>query len=87
MRYSWSLEFTKNVEEKALKSKPPSGLAAKDYITNIVYDELVKLLGEWYVPDMAARAHTPSGSLWLREDHQRGKAREVLPRQGTRAPH
>ena len=49
------LEFTKSVEEKALKSKPPSGLPAKDYITNIVYDELVKLLGTSYVPEMVAR--------------------------------
>ena len=49
------LEFTKSVEEKALKSKPPSGLAAKDYITNIVYDELVKLLGPSYEPELKAR--------------------------------
>jgi signal recognition particle subunit SRP54 len=44
------LNFTKEIEEKALKSKPPSGLSAKDYITNIVYEELVKLVGPTYVP-------------------------------------
>ncbi len=39
------LQFTKNIEDKALKSKPPQGVAPTDYITNIVYDELVKLMG------------------------------------------
>lgn len=46
------LRFTKDIEEKALRSKPPSGLPAKDYITNIVYDELVRLLGTSYEPQL-----------------------------------
>jgi signal recognition particle subunit SRP54 len=46
------LQFTKEVEEKALKSKPPAGLTPKDYITNIVYEELVKLVGSTYVPQL-----------------------------------
>ncbi|MCW6160147.1 MAG: signal recognition particle receptor subunit alpha [Candidatus Micrarchaeales archaeon] len=44
------LKFTKDIEEKALKSKPPEGVAPRDYITNLVYDELVKLMGKTYVP-------------------------------------
>ncbi|MCL4373503.1 MAG: signal recognition particle receptor subunit alpha [Candidatus Marsarchaeota archaeon] len=48
-------EFTKNIEEKALKSKPPAGLSPHDYITNIVYDELVKLVGSTYEPEMKRR--------------------------------
>ncbi len=44
------LQFTKDIEEKALKSKPPAGLAPTDYITNIVYDELVQLMGATYTP-------------------------------------
>jgi signal recognition particle subunit SRP54 len=46
------LNFTKDIEEKALKSKPPAGLSPKDYITNIVYDELVKLVGPTYAPEL-----------------------------------
>ena len=46
------LNFTKEIEEQALKSKPPAGLSSKDYITNIVYEELVKLVGPTYVPEM-----------------------------------
>jgi len=46
------LRFTKDIEEKALKSKPPSGLAPTDYITNIVYDELVNLMGSTYTPQI-----------------------------------
>lgn len=46
------LNFTKDIEEKALRSKPPAGLSPKDYITNIVYDELVKLVGPTYTPQL-----------------------------------
>ena len=46
------LQFTKEIEEKALKSKPPSGVSPKDYITNTVYDELVKLIGASYEPKL-----------------------------------
>ncbi len=46
------LRFTRVIEEKALKSKPPAGLAPTDYITNIVYDELVRLMGQSYVPKL-----------------------------------
>jgi signal recognition particle subunit SRP54 len=47
------LKFTKDIEEQALKSKPPEGLSSKDYITNIVYEELVKLVGPVYVPQLS----------------------------------
>lgn len=47
------LQFTKDIEEKALRSQPPAGLSPKDYITNIVYEELVKLVGPAYVPQLA----------------------------------
>ncbi|MGC8647202.1 MAG: signal recognition particle receptor subunit alpha [Candidatus Micrarchaeia archaeon] len=45
-------DFTKSIEDKALKSKPPQGLSPHDYITNIVYGELVKLVGSTYEPEM-----------------------------------
>ncbi|MDE1869178.1 MAG: signal recognition particle receptor subunit alpha [Candidatus Micrarchaeota archaeon] len=46
------LEFTKSIEGQALKSKPPAGVTPKDYITNLVYDELVKLIGPSYEPKL-----------------------------------
>jgi signal recognition particle subunit SRP54 len=46
------LNFTKAIEDKALKSKPPAGLNPKDYITNIVYEELVRLVGPTYLPEL-----------------------------------
>jgi len=46
------LKFTKDIENAALKSKPPEGLAPTDYITKIVYDELVKLMGSSYTPEL-----------------------------------
>lgn len=46
------LKLTDEIEAKALKSKIPDGVDPRDYITNIVYEELVKLVGEGYVPKM-----------------------------------
>ncbi len=43
-------DLTKRIEEKALKSKPPAGVAPRDYITNIVYEELIALVGKSYEP-------------------------------------
>ncbi len=42
--------LTKTIEEKALKEKLPPGVSPKDYITNIVYEELVRLMGTDHVP-------------------------------------
>lgn len=44
--------FTKEIEDKALKSHPPEGVAPRDYITNLVYDGLVGLMGKTYVPEL-----------------------------------
>lgn len=44
--------FTKEIEEKALKSRPPQGVAPRDYITNLVYDGLVELMGKTYAPEL-----------------------------------
>jgi signal recognition particle subunit SRP54 len=43
-------EFTKRIEDQALKSKPPEGLSHKDYIVDIVYRELVSMMGPAYKP-------------------------------------
>jgi signal recognition particle subunit SRP54 len=47
-----ALSLTKKIEDIALKEKLPSGVSAKDYITNIVYDELVRLMGEAFEPEI-----------------------------------
>ena len=39
-------ELTKEIKERALKEKPPAGINQKEYIIKIVYEELVKFLGE-----------------------------------------
>ncbi|HME87446.1 MAG TPA: signal recognition particle protein Srp54 [Candidatus Nanoarchaeia archaeon] len=40
------LGLTKNIKDRALKEEPPGGLTKKEYLINIVYQELVKFLGE-----------------------------------------
>ncbi len=39
-------ELTKSIKERALKENPPAGLSKKEQLIKIVYDELVKFLGE-----------------------------------------
>ena len=45
-------EFTKNIEKLALSSKLPPGVSAKDYIINSVYEELAKMMGTGYSPEV-----------------------------------
>ncbi|MHB1830000.1 MAG: signal recognition particle receptor subunit alpha [Candidatus Micrarchaeaceae archaeon] len=44
--------LTKRIEEAALKSEMPQGVSQRDYITNLVYEELARLMGESYEPDI-----------------------------------
>jgi signal recognition particle subunit SRP54 len=46
------LRFTKEIEKKALASKPPAGLPPREYITNIVYEGLVELMGSSHEPEI-----------------------------------
>ncbi len=39
-------ELSKRIEEKALSDKVPSGLTKREYVVNIVYEELVQFLGK-----------------------------------------
>ena len=41
-----TLELSKNLEERALKEKPPAGMSAKEHVARIIYEELVNILGE-----------------------------------------
>ena len=38
--------LSKSIEERALNEEPPKGITPKEHIISIVYDEMVKLLGE-----------------------------------------
>ena len=38
--------LTKSIKERALKEKPPAGITQKEYLVRVVYEELVKFLGE-----------------------------------------
>ena len=40
------LDMTKEVERRALTEKPPAGMASREHVVHIIYEELVKVLGE-----------------------------------------
>ncbi|MEM4245435.1 MAG: signal recognition particle protein Srp54 [Candidatus Nanoarchaeia archaeon] len=39
-------ELSKSIKERALKEEPPKGITKKEHLINVVYEELVKFLGE-----------------------------------------
>jgi signal recognition particle subunit SRP54 len=39
------ISLTNAVEERALTEKPPSGMSSREHVIRIIYDELVKILG------------------------------------------
>jgi len=41
-----ALELTERIKKRALEEKPPSGITPKEHVIKIVYDELVKFVGE-----------------------------------------
>ncbi|VVB77234.1 Signal recognition particle 54 kDa protein [uncultured archaeon] len=47
-----TFSLTRKIEDVALKENLPDGVSPKDYITNMVYDELVALMGERYEPEI-----------------------------------
>ncbi len=46
------LELTKKIEERAIHEKPPSLLSVREHVVSIVYEELAKMLGEKYEPQV-----------------------------------
>ena len=40
------LKLSKDIENRALSEKPPTGMSNREHVIRIVYEELVKLLGE-----------------------------------------
>jgi signal recognition particle subunit SRP54 len=39
-------DISKRIEERALKEKPPAGITMNEHTVKVVYDELVKIMGE-----------------------------------------
>ncbi|MFP4171161.1 MAG: signal recognition particle protein Srp54 [Methanomassiliicoccales archaeon] len=40
------ISLTKEVERRALEEKPPSGMSVREHVIKIIYEELVRVLGE-----------------------------------------
>ena len=41
-----ALKLTREIERRALTEKPPAGMNAREHVVKVVYEELVKLLGD-----------------------------------------
>jgi len=45
-------DLTKRIEERALRERPPAGMSTKEHVVRVVYDELVRLVGEKHEPKL-----------------------------------
>ncbi|WP_455392807.1 signal recognition particle protein Srp54 [[Eubacterium] cellulosolvens] len=50
------ISLTNAVEERALTEKPPSGMSSREHVIRIIYDELVKILGN--AKEVPLKKHT-----------------------------
>lgn len=48
-------ELSKRIEQKALDANLPKGLSVREHVVQVVYDELVALMGEKYEPNLGRR--------------------------------
>ncbi len=48
-------ELTKKIETAALSANLPAGVTARDYVINLLYEELVKLMGNDYSPEISPK--------------------------------
>ncbi len=46
------MALTNKIENAALKEKLPEGISPREYITNMIYEELVGLMGKEYAPEI-----------------------------------
>ncbi len=45
-------KLTQSIEAQSLSAKPPPGVTPKDYMVRLVYEQLVGMMGESYVPEI-----------------------------------
>ncbi|MCL5428172.1 MAG: signal recognition particle receptor subunit alpha [Candidatus Marsarchaeota archaeon] len=77
--------FTKRIEEAATREKLPDGVAPKDYITNMVYEELVKLMGKSYEPDIKPKRVLLAGMYGAGKTTMAGKLAKFYQDRGLGA--
>lgn len=46
VKVEMALQLSKEVERRALAEKPPAGMSGREHVIHIIYQELVKILGE-----------------------------------------
>ena len=76
------LEFTKEVERRALTEKPPAGKSSREHVINIIYDELVKILGEHEDAPAPEADHHDGRPVRPRKDHHHRKTGPLLSQEG-----
>lgn len=77
--------FTKRIEDAATKEKLPDGVTPKDYITNMVYEELVKLMGRSYDPEINPKRILLAGMYGAGKTTMAGKLAKFYQDRGLAA--
>lgn len=77
--------FTKKIEKAATEEKLPDGVTPKDYITNMVYEELVKLMGKGYEPEIRPKRVLLAGMYGAGKTTMAGKLAKFYQDRGLSA--
>ncbi|MDG6221617.1 MAG: signal recognition particle receptor subunit alpha, partial [Candidatus Thermoplasmatota archaeon] len=79
-----SLELSKNVERRALGEKPPAGMSPREYVVRIIYEELVKVLGECYEVPLSTKRIMLVGLYGQGKTTSAGKMARLFQRKGLK---
>jgi signal recognition particle subunit SRP54 len=74
--------LSKRIEERALKEKPQAGMGSSEHVTKIVYEELVKLMGEGRKLELKKQKIMVLGLFGSGKTTQIGKIARYLKQKG-----
>jgi hypothetical protein len=76
------MQLSNTIKERALNEKPAPGMNPREHVINIVYQELINLVGPrcGYTPQEAE--HNARGPAGIRKDNDGSKAGHLLPEKG-----
>ena len=79
-----ALDLSKKVEERALGEKPPAGMSPREYMVRIIYEELVRILGDSYEVPLSTKRIMLVGLYGQGKTTTAGKLGRFFQKKGLR---
>lgn len=78
------LDLTKEVERRSLMEKPPAGMSSREHVIKIIYEELVKILGQQKTIQLAKQTIMMVGLYGQGKTTTAGKLGRYLHKKGLK---